>query len=50
MNITTLSKDEMTSHLAEVLDDQDNQIDTLKTERKVLWYLLAFALTINLIF
>ncbi len=50
MNIHTLPKDEMQSHLAEVIDTQDHQIDTLKTERKVLWYLLGITLTFNLLF
>lgn len=50
MNITSLSKDEMASHLAEVIDSQDSKIFTLYQERKVLMILLGVITTFNLIF
>ena len=50
MNINTLTKDEMASHLADVIDSQDRQIGTLKSERTLLWYLLAFTLTFTILF
>ena len=50
MNLSALPKAEMESHLAELIGDQDQQIDTLKSERKLLWLLLASVFAINLLF
>lgn len=50
MNIHTLPKDEMTSHLAEVIDSQDRKLIDLHQERKILWLLLDSVVTFNLIF
>ena len=50
MNINTLPKDEMTSHLAEVIDSQDHKLINLHQERKILWLLLASVITFNLLF
>ena len=49
MNINTLSKDEMASHLAEVIDSQDTKILNLHQEKKVLWILLGILFTYNLL-
>lgn len=50
MNISTLTKDEMTSHLAEVIDSQDSKILALQQERRALWILLGIISIYNLLF
>ena len=50
MNINTLPRDEMASHLAEVIDSQDSKLIALHQEKRVLWLLLAAITTFHLIF
>ena len=50
MNINTLTRDEMASHLAEVIDTQDAKILTLHQERRVLWLLLGMTTTLSILF
>ena len=50
MNITSLPKDEMASHLADVIDSQDSKIISLYQERRALMIILAIITTYNLIF
>lgn len=50
MNITSLSKEEMTSHLAEVIDSQDSKILTLHQEKRMLWILLGIITTYSILF
>ena len=50
MNINTLPRDEMASHLAEVIHTQDSKIINLHQEKRVLWILLGIITTYALIF
>ena len=50
MNINSLPKDEMTSHLAEVIHTQDSKIIGLHQEKRVLWILLGIITTYALLF
>lgn len=50
MNITSLPKDEMASHLAEVIDSQDSKIISLYQERRALFIILGIITTYSLIF
>ncbi|MDC3010102.1 hypothetical protein OAZ06_04040 [Synechococcus sp. AH-736-G20] len=50
MSINALPKDEMASHLAEVIDSQDSKLIALHQEKRVLWILLAAITTFHLIF
>lgn len=49
MNINSLNKDDMASHLAEVIDAQDSKIFNLHQEKKVLWILLGILFTYNIL-
>lgn len=50
MNINSLSKEEMTSHLAEVIDTQDSKILNLYQERRALQLIAAVLLVWGLLF
>ena len=50
MNITSLPKDEMTSHLADVIDSQDSKLIALHQEKRVLWILLGIITTYSILF
>ena len=50
MNINSVPKDEMTSHLGEVIDTQDSKIFNLYQERRVLFICVAFLFTSNFLF
>ncbi len=50
MNITTLPKDELISHTAEILTTQDRTIDTLRAEVRVLQVIAAVLLAMGVLF
>jgi hypothetical protein len=50
MDINTLPKDEMVSHIAEIVSTQDSSISTLKAERKILLTACAILFTIITLF
>ena len=50
MNIDRLTRDEMASHLAEVIDSQDTKLLALHQEKRVLWILLGIITTFHIIF
>ena len=47
MQIESLPKAEMLSHLGELVSTQDDKIATLRAEKKALWVLLAMTLIIT---
>lgn len=50
MNINALPRDEMASHLADVIDSQDSKLIALHQEKRVLWILLGIVTTYTLLF
>ena len=50
MNINSLPKDEMASHLAEVIDTQDTKILNLHQERRALQLIAAVLLVWGMLF
>ena len=50
MELIRLNKDEMTSHLAEIIDSQDSKILTLHQQQRVLVLIATAAIAFNLIF
>ena len=50
MNINTLAKDDLLSHTAEIVSTQDQTIDTLKAEVRVLQVIAAVLLSWVLLF
>lgn len=50
MNISTLPKDELLSHTAEIVSTQDHTIDTLRAEVRVLQVIAAVLLAIGVLF
>ena len=50
MNIDRLPREEMASHLADVIDSQDSKLLALHQEKRVLWILLGIITTYHLIF
>ena len=49
-DITSLAKDELISHTAEIVSTQDKTIDTLKAEVRVLQFIAAVLLTWGVLF
>ena len=49
-NITSLPKDELISHTAEIVSTQDKTIDTLRAEVRVLQVIAAVLLTWGVLF
>ena len=49
-SIDRLPRDEMASHLAEIVEDQDNRILSLIQERRALALLLAASVSFSLLF
>ena len=50
MNLQSLPKDELISHTAEVVSNQDQTISTLRAEVRVLQFIAAFLLTWGVLF
>ena len=50
MNIASLNKDELISHTAELVSNQDQTIHTLKAERQLLWISVAVLAAFQLLF
>ena len=50
MNLTTLPKDELISHTAEIVATQDKTIDTLRAEVKALQVIAAVLLAMGVLF
>lgn len=50
MNLLSLPKDEMASHLGEVISNQDTTIDTLRAEVKVLQVVALILLSTTFLF
>ena len=50
MNLTSLAKDELISHTAEIVSTQDHTIDTLRAEVRVLQVIAAVLLTWGVLF
>ena len=50
MNVFSLPKDEMASHLGEVISNQDTTISTLRAEVKVLQVVALILVTTNFLF
>ena len=50
MNLNTLPRDEMASHLAEIIESQDDTIIRLHQQQHVLWIITGIAFTWGLIF
>ena len=50
MNITTLAKDELISHTAEIVSSQDHTISTLRAEVRVLQVIAAVLLAWGVLF
>jgi hypothetical protein len=49
LNIDTLPKAEMASHLGEIVSTQDEKISRLRSEKRVLWVLLGLTLAVTFI-
>lgn len=50
MNLTSLPKDELISHTAEIVSTQDHTIGTLRAEVRVLQFIAAVLLTWAVVF
>lgn len=50
ITVDSMSKEEMTSHLAEVIDSQDSKLLNLYAERRILWTAVAFFACITFLF
>ena len=50
MNLNTLPRDEMASHLADVIDSQDSKLIALHQEKRMLWILLGIITTYSILF
>ena len=50
MNLSSLPKDELISHTAEIVATQDQTIDTLRAEVKVLQVIAAILLAMGVLF
>ena len=50
ITVDSMSKDEMTSHLADVIDSQDSKLLNLYAERRILWFAVAFFASLTFAF